>query len=108
MKNLIALLAFFVLAGIVEVEAQNTPVVDQRQHAQRHRIQHGIASGELTRREAADSRHDQRRIRRSERHAKSDGVVSPSERSGLWHKQNKSSRELRRDKADPEDRRRVK
>lgn len=104
MKNIIALLSFVIFAGILQVQAQNTPGVDQRQRTQRHRIQEGVASGELTRRETADARHDQRRIRRSERRAKADGVVTPTERARLHHKQNKANRQLRRDKHDAQDR----
>lgn len=104
MKKLIALLSFVALVGIIQTHAQQTPTVDQRQRVQRHRIHDGVASGELTRREAADARHDQRRIRRSERRAKADGVVTPKERARLHHKQNIASRELRRDKHDQQDR----
>lgn len=104
MKKLIALLSFAVFAGVVQLHAQNAPVVDHRQSTQRHRIQDGVASGELTRREAANARHDQRRIQRSERRAKADGVVNQNERARLHHKQNKASRELRRDKHDAQDR----
>lgn len=104
MKKIVALLSFVLFAGIAVSQAQSTPVVDQRQKTQRHRIQDGVASGELTRREAVDARHDQRRIRRAERRAKADGTVTPSERARLQHKQNKASRELRRDKHDTQDR----
>ncbi len=104
MKKLIALLSFVALVGIIQTHAQQTPIVDQRQSAQRHRIHDGVASGELTRREAVDARHDQRRIRRSERRAKADGVVTPKERARLHHKENIASRELRRDKHDQHDR----
>jgi hypothetical protein len=104
MKKIMALLSFFVLAGILQTQAQNTPGVDQRQRIERHRIQEGLASGELTRREAADARKNQRKVRRTERRVKADGVVTPTERARLHHKQNKASRQLRRDKHDAEDR----
>ena len=104
MKKLIALLSFVGLLGISQSQAQNTPRVDQKQRVQRHRIHDGVVSGELTRRETADARHDQRRIRRSERRAKADGVVTSNERARLHHKQNNASRELRRDKHDAQDR----
>lgn len=104
MKKIIALLSFVALVGIAELQAQSTPVADQRQKAQRDRIHDGVATGELTRREAAGARHDQRRIRRSERRMKADGVVTPAERARLHHKQNRASRELRRDKHDAQDR----
>lgn len=104
MKKIIAFLAVGLLVCIVESKAQNTPAVDQRQKVQRERIQTGVATGELTRREAADARHDQRRIRRVERRAKADGVVTTDERARLHRKQNKANREIRRNKHDKEDR----
>lgn len=104
MKTIIAVLTFIVLAGIIEVHAQQTPVVDQRQAVQRHRIQNGVRSGELTRRESANAREDQRRIRRTERRAKADGVVTGSERARLDRKQDRASRQLRRNKHDVQDR----
>lgn len=108
MKKIIALLSFILFAGIMELKAQNTPVVDQRQKIQRQRIHTGVSSGDLTRREAVDARHDQRRVRRSERRAEADGVVTSGERARLYHKQNKASRELRRDKHDRQERPKVK
>jgi hypothetical protein len=104
MKKVIALLSFVVLAGIIESQAQNTPAVDHRQKVQHHRIREGVASGELTRPEAADARHDQRKIRRTERRVKADGIVTPNERARVHHKQNKASRDLRKNKHDAQDR----
>lgn len=104
MKKIVALFSFMMFAVIYQTHAQGTPVVDQRQQNQRHRIQQGVVSGELTRTEAADARHDQRKIRRSERRAKADGVVTPREQAKLNRKQNRASRQLRRDKHDAQDR----
>ncbi|HET6541712.1 MAG TPA: hypothetical protein VFG46_14580 [Chryseolinea sp.] len=104
MKKIIAVFTFIVFAGIIQAHAQQTPVADHRQKNQRHRIQSGVASGELTRRETASARCNQRRIKKSERRAKADGVVTPIERARLDHKQDRASRQLRRDKHDGQDR----
>ena len=104
MKKIAALLSFIMFTVIYQTHGQSTPVVDQRQQNQRDRIQQGVVSGELTSNEAADARQDQRKVRRSERRAKADGVVTPTERARLQHKQNKASRKLRRDKHDAQDR----
>jgi hypothetical protein len=104
MKKLIAVFTFIAFAGIIQAQAQQTPVVDHRQKIQRHRIQDGVSSGELTRREATKARYDQRRIKRAERRAKADGVVTGSERARLDHKQDRASRDLRRSKHDAQDR----
>jgi hypothetical protein len=104
MKKIIAVFTFIVFAGVIQAHAQQTPAVDHRQKNQRHRIQSGVASGELTRRETANARCDQRRIKRSERRAKADGVVTPAERARLDYKQDSASRQLHRDKHDGQDR----
>ncbi len=103
MKKIVALFSFFAFGLIITASAQ-TPAVDDRQQNQRQRIQQGVASGELTRREAAHSRHDQRRIRRAEHVAKSDGTVTNGERARLHHMQNTASRQLSRNKHDAQDR----
>ena len=103
MKKIIAVFTFIVFAGIIQAHAQQTPV-DHRQKNQRHRIQSGVASGELTRRETVNARCDQRRIKRSERRVKADGVVTYTERARLDHQQDRASRQLRRDKHDGQDR----
>jgi hypothetical protein len=100
MKKLVALLIPIAFMIVMQVNAQSTPSVDQRQHHQHARIRHGLASGELTRREAAHAAHDQRHIRRAERRVKADGHVTRRERARLHHKQNRASRELRRNKHD--------
>ena len=108
MKKIIAVFTFIVFAGIIQAQAQETPRADHREKNQRHRIQNGVASGELTRRETANARHDQRTIRRSEHRVKADGVVTRSERARLDNKQDRASRQLHRDKHDVQDRPRAK
>jgi hypothetical protein len=71
MKTIIiigVLLCFTVFA-----HAQNTPVVDARQQAQKTRIRQGASSGEVTRTETKKLRAEQRHIKRTERRAKADG-----------------------------------
>jgi hypothetical protein len=104
MRKLVALLIPIAFMIVMQANAQSTPGVNERQHNQHARIRHGIASGELTRREAAHARHDQRHIRRTERRVKADGHVTKRERARLHHKQNQASRELRRNKHDVQSR----
>lgn len=106
MKKIVVLLSCIAFGMVLSVNAQ-TPGVNQRQENQRERIQHGVASGELTRRETAHAVQDQRHIRRAERRAKADGEVTGGERARLHHKQNKASRELRRNTHDAQARRRA-
>ena len=106
MKTLIALSALTVLIGTPaladEVRASG---VNQRQHNQQVRIREGVKSGELTRRETHRLREEQRDVRQLERAYKSDGTFTRAERVDLHHEQNQTSRDIRRQKHDRQDRR---
>jgi phage terminase Nu1 subunit (DNA packaging protein) len=78
----------------------NTPVVDQRQINQEQRIDQGIASGQLTQREANRLERGQARVDALENRAKSDGVVTARERARLQHAQNVESKRIYRQKHD--------
>jgi hypothetical protein len=103
MKKLIVS-TFFVLFFAAIVNAQSTPAADQRQQNQNARIKQGVASGEVTKQEAARLKAEQRHIRRTERRAKADGEVTAGERAKIQRKQNKASRDIRRQKNDAQDR----
>jgi hypothetical protein len=77
-----------------------TPGVDQRQANQDKRIDQGIASGQLTNREARRLEHQQARIDRAEGRAKADGSVNANERRRLHHMQDHASKNIRRQKHD--------
>lgn len=82
-----------------------TPGLDQRQQNQAHRIQQGVRSGELTRPETRRLVRGQRELRRDERAAEADGVVTARERARLQHEANQQSRRIYRQKHDAQDRR---
>jgi hypothetical protein len=92
---LFALVVVTTLAGAASAGTE-TPRVDRRQVNQRVRIHQGVQSGRLTPREARHLRRGQRHIRRVERRAKSDGVVTPGERARMNHMQNRESRRIYR------------
>lgn len=73
-----------------------TPRVDRRQAQQRVRIVQGVRSGELTRGELRHLRAGQAHVRRMERRAKADGVVTPGERVRLARAQARQSRHIAR------------
>jgi hypothetical protein len=104
MKKIMVIASLLLMLMAGKSFSQSTPVVDERQHAQRARIRQGAASGELTRAETAKLRAEQRHIRRAERRAKADGSVTPRERTRLNRKQNKASRDIRRQKHDRQER----
>lgn len=80
--------------------AAATPRVDKRQARQEQRIDQGVASGELNKRETKKLEAEQNRIDRVEDRAKSDGVVTKGERAHLTRMQNKASRDIHHQKHD--------
>jgi hypothetical protein len=71
-----------------------TPVVKERQENQSQRIQQGVASGELTKKEATVLRTEQRAIRAEKRAFKADGTVTAAERAQLRRDQNQASKRI--------------
>jgi hypothetical protein len=114
MKNKLSIVAATVLAfatfgaGAQDAAASapgtNTPRIDARQAKQEQRIDQGVASGELTRREARRMNRQQAAIDKAEDRAKSDGSVTAQERRRLTKAQNASSRHIRRQKHDAQER----
>ncbi|MBN8739786.1 MAG: hypothetical protein BGP24_22765 [Lysobacterales bacterium 69-70] len=98
----IVLMTAVLLAGTA---AAATPNVDAREANQRARIDQGVASGALTRREAAGLRAQQAHIRRDERAAKADGVVTRGERRRLQHELDHASANIDVQKHDAQERR---
>ena len=82
-----------------------TPGINDRQENQKARIEQGVRSGQLTHREAARLRAEQRRIRAEKRLAKADGVVTPAERAQIRRDQRRASRHIYRQKHDAQTRR---
>jgi opacity protein-like surface antigen len=92
--------------GTFAASAQNadTPRIDARQAKQEQRIDQGIASGELTRREAHRLNRQQNAIDKAENKAKADGVVTGKERKALTRAQNSTSKRIHRQKHDAQER----
>jgi hypothetical protein len=81
-------------AAFAQAPAPVAPVVKERQENQAARIQQGVASGELTKGEAAVLRTEQRAIRAEKRAFKSDGKLTKAERAHLKREQNAASRHI--------------
>jgi len=99
-----AALTFAALAAHAQTNAPAgpaaTPRVDQRQANQDRRIDQGVASGELTRREARRLDRQQAAINGAESRAKADGTVTAQERRRLQRKQDLASANIARQKHD--------
>ncbi len=78
----------------------NTPRVDQRQANQEQRIDQGVASGNLTQREANRLERGQQHGDNMENRAKADGVVTRGERARLHQAQDAQSARIYRQKHD--------
>ncbi len=76
------------------------PRIDQRQANQEKRIDQGIATGELNKRETRRLQKEQNVIDRAENKAKADGTVTQAERRRLHKMQNHASRDIRHQKHD--------
>lgn len=72
----------------------------QRNINQEKRIQQGMASGQLTNREAARLEAGQARVGRAEERAGADGHVGPREQAAVQHRQDHQSRKIFRQKHD--------
>ena len=92
------------LAAISVPAMAGTPRLDAREHNQRQRIAQGVRSGELTRPETRRLIAGERRLHLYERHAKSDGMVTPAERARLQRNANRMSARIYRQKHDPQSR----
>lgn len=82
----------------------STPRIDQRQAHQERRIDRGVASGQLTRREAHRLEHQQGAIDRAEGRARADGTVTARERARLTHMQDRASANIARQRHDGQQR----
>jgi len=92
--------AAFAQAPAAPKDPLATPRIDQRQTNQEKRIEQGVASGQLTPREAKRLERKEDRIAHVEQHAKADGVVTGQERKHLAKMENHTSRDIRREKHD--------
>lgn len=101
--TMLAAAALTTLSLAATAQTPNTPRVDERQANQEQRIEQGVASGELTQREANRLARQQNRIGHYEDKAKADGTVTGRERHQLNHAQNHASRNIRRQKHDCQD-----
>lgn len=75
---------------------KDTSEIDARRAGEIRRIEEGRSSGELSWREYRFLRAEQSRIAEHERHAKSDGYVSPEERHRLNRELDRASADIYR------------
>lgn len=98
LASALALAAMTSVAGAYDRQSQ----IDARQANQEARIQQGLRSGDLTRREAAALEAEQARIRAMERNALRDGRVDGREAAQIRRAQDEASRHIVQERHDNE------
>lgn len=93
-KMFLAAAVALVLTGTAASAASSTPSIDNREARQTGRIVNGIATGRLGPLETARVALGQAKVHAMERRAKSDGVVTWSERIRIQHAQNLEHRRI--------------
>ena len=96
MKRYLSGTLFFLLALGVAMPAFARISLHDMESNQMRRIQQGIHTGELTRKEARKLRHEQRDIRRLKRHFVRDGRLSRHERRTLRKRYARAGRHIYR------------
>jgi hypothetical protein len=94
MKPIVVLAAAFALTSACAFAQVATPGVKERQENQVARINQGVASGELTKKEATVLRTEQRAIRAERQAFKADGKLTAAERAQLHRDQNQASKRI--------------
>lgn len=94
-------MAVAVVLGLVMVVG-NAEAAERgvRQREQQVRINQGVRSGELTRREAVKLEAQHHQIRREIKKARADGRITPAERAKIARKQDRLSKRIYRQKHD--------
>ncbi|MCG8673279.1 MAG: hypothetical protein MI867_28075 [Pseudomonadales bacterium] len=90
--------------ALIVAATQTYAGINDRQAKQQARINHGIANGELTHREAARMQRQQNKIDRKEQAYRSDGVLTKRERIDLQTDLNQTSKRIYRQKHDAQSR----
>jgi len=98
--KLIAVLAAAALAAPAFAQTGSTRRIDKRQKMQERRIEQGVKSGELNKKEAARLEKGQARVQKMEDKAVADGKVGAKERARIEKAQDRQSKRIYREKHD--------
>ena len=88
------------LPGLVLAQTTSTPRIAQRQAEQQKRIDQGVKSGELNKKEAARLQKGQARVQKMEDKAMADGKMTKMERRKIEQAQDQESKKIYREKHD--------
>lgn len=94
-------IAFAASTGLAAAQdSASTPRIDKRQEMQQKRIDKGVQSGALNKKEAARLQKGQQRVDKMEDKALADGKVTKKERRRIEHAQDRQSKKIAREKHD--------
>ena len=104
-RSLIAILALTAGGAAMAQSAApqapvGTPKIDQREANQEKRIEQGVKSGELTKKEAARLEKREAKLQANKEKAQADGKVTKQERQQLHREANRDSKAIYRQKHD--------
>lgn len=102
MKN--QLLKVSVLLLVIGMSTTSMAQVNKRQTKQKQRVSQGVASGEITKKEAAQIQIKQAEVQALENAARADGEVTKQEKAVITREQNEASRQIKRKKSNRRDR----
>jgi hypothetical protein len=91
------------LPGVALAQAtdtKSTARIDKRQEMQQKRIDEGVKSGQLNKKEAARLEQGQARIQKMEDKAMADGKMTKKERKDIEKAQDRQSKKIAREKHD--------
>lgn len=92
----------------IAAEIDTTKRVDKRQNKQDRRIERGVESGDLKKKEAARLKKGQARVDATEKKAAADGKITRKERKSLDELQDEQNQRIRAQRQDGQDRARAK
>jgi len=104
MKRMLAGTLALALTVAAAASMADAATVNERQERQQERIEQGVKSGQLTKREAARLERQEAKIAAEEKAFRSDGKLSLRERAKLQRDLNKTSRRIYRQKHDAQKR----
>jgi hypothetical protein len=97
-KRIQAILAVTALVFLLVNMASAGDRFQRRQNNQKHRINHGVRNGEITKREVTHLARQQRNVEKYRNHALRDGNLSRKEGRRLNHLQDRASGSIYRDR----------
>ena len=103
MKSTLIAMLVAALPGIAlaqGTDTKSTPRIDKRQAEQQKRIDEGVKSGQLNKKEAARLEKGQARVQKMENRAMADGKVNKKEARRSERAQDRQSKKIYREKHD--------